>query len=325
MTVLTTTSQKRAAWRAWADHCGFGGDYVDISFMGRRTIGGVPNVSVDGFRALELALTATGYGEPRSAWAYNFRQITGTSKPCTCAELGGCSGHGIFGAIDIDSRQNPYLRTRTFRWSDTKFTPAQIAAVEGIRNTRGEQWWFWGGRWNSIKDYMHFEPNIDPRSTAVDWSTVPGEQQGGSEMLTLKREDSGLYVAELQKMMADTFGQDNGDWPAFDGASLFDGEPFGPGEDGDFGPTCESNVKNVESQLGRAQTGIVDQLLWDAMVARSYGSGQQGPRGPKGDKGDTGPRGPKGDPGPRGPEGPPGPPGEDGADGELIVRGRKEL
>jgi hypothetical protein len=130
---------------------------------------------------LESALRATGY-IPKSAWAYNFRGISGAV--CTCTRYGNCSLHGQGIAIDIDPSLNPYISTRTFSWAKTKFTATQIAAVEAIKNTKGEQIWFWGGRWITIKDYMHFEPAVDPGSTAVDWSTVPGGYgQGGDPML----------------------------------------------------------------------------------------------------------------------------------------------
>lgn len=270
MGILTSTSQKRTAWRAWADHCGFGGDYVDISFMGRRTIGGVPNVSVDGYRAMEMALNATGY-QAKSVWAYNFRKITGTSKPCTCAELGGCSGHGIFGAVDIDPRQNPYLRTRTFRWSDTKFTPAQIAAVEAIRNTRGEQWWFWGARWNTIKDYMHFEPNIDPRSTAVDWSTVPGTPVIGEEEM--------LYGLDIGKTGDDSLP----DQPAHrvlqaflvrQGQNLGTWGPNRDGVDGRPGDDTRRGLHNWKISVGvTAALSAGEGKVGDYEMAAIYASG----------------------------------------------------
>lgn len=171
MAVITSTSQKRNAWIAWLDHCaGRKGAWANPNFFG-KTIGGVPEPWADAILALEMALRATGY-TPKSAWAYNFRGISGAK--CTCLQYGNCSLHSNGISIDIDPVINPYISTSTFRWSDTAFTPAQIAAVERIKNTKGEQLWSWGGRWNTVKDYMHFEANVDPGSTAVDWSTVPG-------------------------------------------------------------------------------------------------------------------------------------------------------
>ena len=239
MVVLSTSSQKRAYWKEWADHCR-SGLWVDVPFMNKSTVGGVPIVWVDAMKALDMALTATGY-VPRSAWAYNFRQITGSSYPCKCSDTRGCSLHGYGIAIDIDPRENPYLRTRTFRWSDTKFTPEQIAAVEAIRNTKGEQVWFWGGRWTTIKDYMHFEANVDPQSTEIDWSTVPGQQPPQEDEEMLKRGDAGNAVTKLQKALQ-----------AWDSRAL-------PqyGADGDFGAETETWVKHYQFAADLPQTGQV--------------------------------------------------------------------
>lgn len=181
MAVLTGTRAKRDAWIEWLDHClRSDGAWANPLFFG-KVVGGVPVPWVDALRALEMAFQAGGYF-PRSAWSYNFRGISGAV--CTCSVYGKCSLHGSGIAIDIDPRLNPYISTSRFSWSATAFTPEQIALVEGIRNTKGEQVWFWGGRWRTIKDYMHFEANVDPGSADIDWSTVPGGgAQNGEEML----------------------------------------------------------------------------------------------------------------------------------------------
>src|SRR5690606_38484702 len=177
MAVLSTTQRRRDAWAAagFLGRCR-SGTWADPTFYGKK-IGGVPAPLVDAYRALELALMATGY-IALSRWAYNFRQITGGSKPCTCSSYGGCSPHAFGIAIDIDPAQNPYT-SAAFSWSKTKFTSAQIKAVEAIRNTKGEQVWQWGGRWSSVRDYMHFEVQVDPGSVSIDWSTVAGADGGG--------------------------------------------------------------------------------------------------------------------------------------------------
>ncbi len=176
MAVLTGTRRKREAWIEWLDHCR-GGRFTNQLFFG-KSIGGVPDVWASAIVALEKALRAGAY-TPRSAWAYNFRGIGGAT--CTCSAYGRCSLHGNGIAIDIDPRLNPYVR-KDFSWDDTAFTPEQIALIEGMLNTKGEQLWSWGGRWSSVKDYMHFETNVDPGSTDVDWTTVPGETEGDEDM-----------------------------------------------------------------------------------------------------------------------------------------------
>lgn len=100
----------------------------------------------------------------------------------------------------------------------------------------------------------------------------PAIPQGdeGDDML-LQKGSGGQNVAELQKMLAERFDQKNGTWTPWPGKSAFDGQPYQAGEDGDFGGTCETNVKNVQGILGQAKTGIVDQMLWDALVHHRYG------------------------------------------------------
>lgn len=177
MAILSTTQRRRDAWAAagYVGKCR-GGVWANPTFYG-KTIGGVPVILVDAYQALELTLMFHGY-VAQSRWAYNFRKITGGSRPCTCSDYSGCSLHGFGIAIDIDPADNPYS-SAAFSWSRTKFTPTQIAAVEAIRNTKGEQVWQWGGRWSTVRDYMHFEVQVDPGSVAIDWSTVQGHSGGG--------------------------------------------------------------------------------------------------------------------------------------------------
>ncbi len=98
----------------------------------------------------------------------------------------------------------------------------------------------------------------------------PATSETGDDDMLLQKGSEGQSVAELQKIMAERFNQSNGTWTPLPGKSAFDGQPFGKGEDGDFGGTCETNVKNVQGTLGQAKTGIVDQLLWDALVHHRY-------------------------------------------------------
>lgn len=188
MGVLATTAQKRTAWIEWLDRCG-SGQFVNQLFFG-KTIGGVPDVWAQAVVALEEVHRAGGY-TPRSAWSYNFRGIGGAS--CTCSNSRSCSLHGHGIAIDIDPALNPFIRTSTFSWDDTAYTPQQVALIEGICNTDGDQLWFWGGRWNSIKDYMHWETNVDPASTEVDWDTVRG---GHMELRRTTTVDDGSTLHE---------------------------------------------------------------------------------------------------------------------------------
>lgn len=102
---------------------------------------------------------------------------------------------------------------------------------------------------------------------------IPG---GDDNDMLLQKSSEGQNVAEVQKIMAEKFNQNNGTWTPWPGKSAFDGQAFAKGEDGDFGGTCETNVKNVQGSLGQAKTGIVDQLFWDALVHHRYGGGGGG-------------------------------------------------
>ncbi len=279
MAVLTGTRAKRDAWIEWLDHCR-GGRFVNQRFFG-KTIGGVPDVWAPAIVALEMALRAGSY-TPRSAWAYNFRGIAGAT--CTCSNFGRCSLHGGQGAIDIDPRLNPFIRTSTFRWRDTAFTPEQIAFIEGMLNTKGEQLWFWGGRWNSIKDYMHWEPNVDPGSTDVDWSTVPGEI--GVDMwlhgldIGIKDEPSveDPRVGTLQAMLV------------AEGYDLGNFGPNGDGVDGSAGNVSRSAFHNWKIDHGittgtSAGSGKVGDYEAAAMLT---GGGQDGEDGKDGIDGTDG-------------------------------------
>lgn len=270
MTLLTTTTQKRNAWIKWLDHCGRGGAFVNQPFFG-KTVGGVADAWADAFVALEQALRAGGY-TPQSAWAYNFRGIGG--KPCSCSLFGECSLHSQGTTIDIDPTKNPYIVTPTFSWSDTAFTPDQIALIEGIKNTGGEQMWFWGGRWNSIKDYMHFEPYVGPDGASVDWSTVPGSENiGGFDMLApCKKGDKGTHVLALQIMLfACGFdaGPRDGIYGDLTAAALLAARQSLPGgeatvKSGDeFTPWAYENLHRVHNMRFGGGTTVVNGLTRD--------------------------------------------------------------
>ncbi|MGR6962920.1 M15 family metallopeptidase [Geodermatophilus sp. URMC 61] len=170
--VLAGTRSTTWLRRAWAEHLG----EKTVRMVPLRLFGlsstPVHPYTVDAWRAMERALSATGY-RPRSVWNYNNRPITGGSAPSLHA-------YGI--ATDVDPRCNPYRVTPggpPVRFSarptqeqrcadvaaglaDTAFTPDQVAAVEAISTVDGLQAIAWGGRWRSVKDAMHFQVNVSP-------------------------------------------------------------------------------------------------------------------------------------------------------------------
>ena len=171
---ILTTSQLRNDWRAYecAEH-----RMVRLRLFGRWNTPVNP-VTVDAWRALERAMTATGYQVHR-AWVYNCRDISGQHTR---------SLHAFGLAIDIDdsrptcnvNRATPDRREVRFSpaptkeerctdvhagVADTSFTPAQVAAIEAIRTVDGQQVFAWGGRWHTTKDTMHFQINVTPGRT----------------------------------------------------------------------------------------------------------------------------------------------------------------
>lgn len=158
--------------RAWTGHAGEKtARMVPLRLLGRPPTPVHP-YTVDAWRAMERALTATGY-RPHSVWNYSYRQITAGT---------GLSLHAYGLATDIDPDCNPFRltpRQPVIRFSpkpdqeqrcadvkaqlaDTAFTPEQVAAVEAITTLDGLQVIAWGGRWRSIKDAMHFQINLSP-------------------------------------------------------------------------------------------------------------------------------------------------------------------
>jgi len=86
--------------------------------------------------------------------AFNCRRITGGSS---------WSAHSYGTAIDLNPRQNPYVKGATVLPPEgsafldrTDVRPGM--AVEGSGPVRGFDalGWGWGGRWSSPKDYQHF-------------------------------------------------------------------------------------------------------------------------------------------------------------------------
>jgi hypothetical protein len=159
--------------RAWAEHLGGKSQpIVSIRLFGLRRPTQVNPLTVGAWQAVERALTANGYQASRVE-NFNVRPITGGK---------GWSLHSYGIATDIDPECNPFRKTpdkRTVRWStastqegrcadvraeraDTSFTRQQIDAVESISTVDGLQVITWGGRWQRLKDTMHFEINVSP-------------------------------------------------------------------------------------------------------------------------------------------------------------------
>ena len=93
--------------------------------------------------------------EANNSSAFACREITGGGKP---------SLHSYGVAIDINPKQNPYLKGDLLLPANSKMfltrQPVQIGMVEPIvsifqKNGFSE----WGGHWRSLLDYQHFQPS----------------------------------------------------------------------------------------------------------------------------------------------------------------------
>jgi hypothetical protein len=108
--------------------------------------------------------------------AFNCRPVTGGKK---------WSNHSYGKAVDINPIENPYInrrgyirntysrkeygKTRIRRHYD-KSNPNDFSVIlpeDKIVNLFKKYGWRWGGDWHSIKDYQHFEKNVQNRSSAI--------------------------------------------------------------------------------------------------------------------------------------------------------------
>lgn len=190
---MASTTLVRNWW--YLRRCSHG--HSDNTVLGRHGVWAQPECA-DLLKAFNQTLYAHGYGHA---------EIVGSRRNCPggiggkrCEPSGrNCSLHNYGIAWDIDywAAGNPHFRKRYgdgWDFSDCKFTEEQVRAVEGIKNTNGEQMLRWLG-W-SIGDTMHWQVNVPPSRMTVDWDTVPNavipDPEEGDEVL--KKGDSGWAV-----------------------------------------------------------------------------------------------------------------------------------
>ena len=232
---MASSATKRIWYSQYA--CEKSGDFPEAYILiGDRE---VADPTLEAWSAFNQALTIAGYDAVRVG-TYNCRPITGGSK---------LSLHAYGIAVDIDpfALGNPYYGRKNpkgwrFSWSETKFTEGQVIAVESIRTNDGKKAFLWGGRWNTVKDYMHWEIDVPPSSlaTGINWATVPGGLLKGEQML--KKGDKGFAVERYQNGI---LGWNSKALPLF-------------GADGDFGDETVTWVKKYQAAANLDQTGMID-------------------------------------------------------------------
>jgi len=190
---MASSATKRIWYAKYA--CQKSGPFPSVEILGKDDRKVSP-VAIEAFAAFDQALARTEY-DAKIVGTYNCRAITGGRK---------LSLHAFGIAVDLDPYGfgNPYYgrshpKGWKFSWAETKFTPNQVQSVERIRTNSGKKVWLWGGRWNTIKDYMHWELDVPPKDleTGINWKTVPG---GGT---------LAFLSEEAQKFLQKTFDELN--------------------------------------------------------------------------------------------------------------------
>lgn len=86
--------------------------------------------------------------------AFNYRVITGGKS---------LSKHAYGFAIDINPVQNPYIKKDTVLPPNAvydKMKPGTLTLDSPVVKTFIRLGWTWGGNWQSLKDYQHFEKDL---------------------------------------------------------------------------------------------------------------------------------------------------------------------
>jgi peptidoglycan L-alanyl-D-glutamate endopeptidase CwlK len=89
--------------------------------------------------------------EANNTSAFNYRLKTGG---------GSLSNHALGYAIDINPRTNPYIKGETVLPAGAIYdpeSPGTLTSHHAIVLEFKKRGWTWGGDWQSLKDYQHFE------------------------------------------------------------------------------------------------------------------------------------------------------------------------
>ena len=119
--------------------------------------------------------------------AFNYRYIKGTNT---------LSNHAHGRAIDINPVQNPYVQRGVVLPAGARYDKAAAGTLtpdHPVVKAFRERGWMWGGSWESVKDYQHFErdagsdgPRPPARAGAADtrsWVRPPALRRGDTIML----------------------------------------------------------------------------------------------------------------------------------------------
>lgn len=97
--------------------------------------------------------------EDNNTSAFNYRPVAGSSK---------LSKHSYGIAIDINPIQNPYVKGDYVSPKDgrkyldrTNVRTGMIVKNDVVYKAFKSRGWIWGGEWNTMKDYQHFQKTIN--------------------------------------------------------------------------------------------------------------------------------------------------------------------
>jgi len=267
---VASTTIKRGWWYLY--RC-TNGIEVPTGFFGRYPVRAANEDVAVAVRALELAHLGSGYVPTSGGYVGSKRTCPAGIGGKTCEPSGkNCSLHNYCIAWDVEYNYNklgPYypnlhsLDDIFVRDANLhKYTPQQVAAIEGVKNLDGEPLFRWLGH---IGDYMHWEIDVPPERVSVDWSTVPNgvppvEPPDKGEVVyvlpVLKKGDGlnsnsygdrthlSVEVASLQAALRIR---------GFEDSNSHDGEC---GIDGRFWTGTESALKAFQSSVGIAVDGV---------------------------------------------------------------------
>jgi len=83
--------------------------------------------------------------------AFNYRTVIGSPE---------LSAHADGRAIDINPMQNPYFKDKIVLPAGAKYdatAPGTLTADHPVVRAFLDRGWHWGGNWQSLRDYQHFE------------------------------------------------------------------------------------------------------------------------------------------------------------------------
>lgn len=148
--------------------------------------------------ALGAVFLAYNYKVPTSyTGAYACRQVTGGTS---------WSGHAWPLAMDVNAKTNPYIShkpiVRNIKWGVETDMPAAMVREAELITAGGNQAFWWGGRYRTIKDAMHWEINVTLEDIAKGVYAPRGYYGMEDELAKLSEEAQEFWEDTFRDMQA---------------------------------------------------------------------------------------------------------------------------